>query len=87
MCQVKTVLLMITKWLLPATHLLVGVFMGLQGLHDGELGVVLEARRLVAQDLFQHPQSQGSDSVLETESVTLLSELCVCARMCVCVCE
>lgn len=45
-------------------YLLVRVFVGLQGLHDGELGVVFEAGRLVPQNFFQHTQGQSSDGVL-----------------------
>lgn len=39
--------------------------MSLQRLHDGELGVVLEAGRLVPQDLLQDAQGQRSDGVLQ----------------------
>lgn len=46
------------------TYLLVGVFVSLQGLHDGELCVVFEPPRLLAENLLQHPQSQGSDHML-----------------------
>lgn len=45
-------------------YLLVGVLVSLQGLHDGELSVVLEARRLVPQDLLQDTQRQRADGVL-----------------------
>ena len=45
-------------------YLLVRVFVSLQGLHDGELGVVFEAGRLVPQNFFQHTQGQSSDGVL-----------------------
>lgn len=38
--------------------------MSLQGLHDGELSIVLEAGRLVPQNLLQQTQGQGSDGVL-----------------------
>lgn len=48
-------------------HLFVTVFMGLQGFHDGEFCVVLEARRLTAHDLLQDAQSQRSDGVLRTQ--------------------
>lgn len=50
-----------------APHLLVRVFVRLQRLHDGQLGVVLEAGRLVPQDLLHDSQSQGSDGVLREE--------------------
>lgn len=42
--------------------------MGLQRLHDGELGVVLEAGRLVPQDLLQDSQGQRPDRVLREKS-------------------
>lgn len=45
-------------------HLLVRVFVRLQRLHDGQLGVVLEAGRLVPQDFLQDAQGQGPDGVL-----------------------
>lgn len=54
-----------------APHLLVRVFVRLQRLHDGELGVVLEAGRLVPQDLLHDPQRQGSDGVLREEESRL----------------
>lgn len=38
--------------------------MSLQRLHDGQLGVVLEAGRLVPQDLLQDAQGQRPDGVL-----------------------
>lgn len=41
-----------------------GVFVCLQGLHDGEFSIVLEAGRLISQDLLQYPQSQSPDGVL-----------------------
>lgn len=43
--------------------------MSLQSLHDGQLSVVLEAGRLVPQDLLKDPQSQGSDGVLKDGDV------------------
>lgn len=49
-------------------HLFVTVFMGLQRLHDGQLCVVLEARRLTAHDLLQDAQRQRSDGVLRTQT-------------------
>lgn len=45
-------------------YLLVGVFVCLQGLHDGELCIVLEPVGLLAEDLPQHPQSQCADDRL-----------------------
>lgn len=45
-------------------YLLVGVFVRLQRLHDGEFCVVFEPPGLLAQNLPQHPQSQRSDHVL-----------------------
>ncbi len=41
-----------------------GVFVSLQGLHDGELRVVFEPPGLLAENLPQHPQSQSSDHML-----------------------
>lgn len=53
-----------------AVHLLVGVFVSFQRLHDRQLGVVFESGRLVPQNFFQHPQRQSSDGVLwETKSL------------------
>lgn len=46
------------------TYLFVGVFVRLQGLHDGELCVVFEPPGLLAENLPQYPQSQRSDDVL-----------------------
>lgn len=40
------------------------VFVSLQGLHDGELCVVLEPPGLLAENFPQHPQSQRSDHML-----------------------
>lgn len=50
-------------------YLLVRVFVSLQSLHDGQLSVVLEAGRLVPQDLLKDPQRQGSDGVLKDGDV------------------
>lgn len=50
-------------------YLLVRVFVSLQSLHDGQLSVVLEAGRLVPQDLLKDPQRQGSDGVLKDRDV------------------
>lgn len=52
------------KFVSECTYLLVGVFVSLQGLHDGELCVVFEPPGLLAENLPQHPQSQRSDDVL-----------------------
>lgn len=41
--------------------------MGLQGLHDGELCVVLKPPGLLAENLPQHPQSQRSDHMLRED--------------------
>lgn len=49
------------KW---TPYLLVGVFVSLQGLHDGELCIVFEPPGLLAENLPQHPQSQCSDDML-----------------------
>lgn len=40
------------------------VFVSLQGLHDGELCIVLEPPGLLAENLPQNPQSQCSDHML-----------------------
>ena len=45
-------------------YLFVRVFVGLQGLHDGELCIVLEPPRLLTENFPQHPQSQRSDHML-----------------------
>ena len=49
-------------------YLLVGVFVSLQRLHDGQLCIVFEAGRLIPQDLLQDTQSQGPDGVLLGDS-------------------
>lgn len=47
-----------------AFYLFVGVFVSLQCLHDGQLSVVFEARRLVSQNLFEHTQRHSPDGML-----------------------
>jgi len=52
---------------LDPAHLLVGVFVGFQCLHDRQLRVVFKPRWLVSQDFPQHSESQCSDGMLGRE--------------------